>query len=87
LNVNKDNVLVSGGDNGTMHFWDWKSGHNFQKLTSQVQPGSLSSEAGIFAAAFDQSGLRLITGECDKTIKIWGEDEDATPETHPISVV
>ena len=28
--------------------------------------------------------MRLITTECDKTIKIWKEDEDATPETHPI---
>jgi pleiotropic regulator 1 len=27
---------------------------------------------------------RLITAECDKTIKIWKEDENATPETHPI---
>lgn len=87
LAVNKDNVLVSGGDNGSMYFWDWNSGYNFQQIQSKVQPGSLSSEAGIFAAAFDQSSLRLITGECDKTIKIWKEDEDATPETHPISVV
>jgi len=28
--------------------------------------------------------MRLITAECDKTIKIWKEDEDATSETHPI---
>jgi pleiotropic regulator 1 len=27
---------------------------------------------------------RLITGECDKTIKIYKEDEEATEETHPI---
>jgi pleiotropic regulator 1 len=26
----------------------------------------------------------MITAECDKTIKIWKEDETATPETHPI---
>ena len=26
----------------------------------------------------------MITAECDKTIKIYKEDEDATPETHPI---
>lgn len=56
-------MLVSGGDNGSLYFWDWKSGHNFQQIASQVQPGSLSSEAGIFASAFDQSSLRLITGE------------------------
>ena len=28
--------------------------------------------------------FRFITGECDKTIKIYKEDETATPETHPI---
>jgi pleiotropic regulator 1 len=27
--VNRDNVLVSGGDNGTLYFFDWASGHNF----------------------------------------------------------
>jgi len=92
------------------------------KLTcGRVQPGSLDSEAGIFAATFDQTGSRLITGEADKTIKasilkhspnaltthphshehlhphprfntsslpercqVWKEDEDATPETHPV---
>jgi pleiotropic regulator 1 len=49
-----------------------------------VQPGSLDSEAGIFCSTFDRSGSRLITGEADKTIKIWCEDETATAETHPI---
>ena len=60
-----------------MGFWDWKSGHQFQRLDSLVQPGSLDSEAGIFCAEFDKTGLRLITGEADKTIKIWKEDDVA----------
>ncbi|KOB51891.1 Uncharacterized protein OBRU01_26299, partial [Operophtera brumata] len=30
--VNPEGVLVSGGDNGTMHLWDWRTGHNFQRL-------------------------------------------------------
>ena len=29
---------------------------------------------------------RLITCEADKTIKVWKEDPDATPETHPIDM-
>lgn len=29
---------------------------------------------------------RLITAEADKTIKVWKEDPDATPETHPIDM-
>ncbi|KAJ7539472.1 hypothetical protein O6H91_11G094800 [Diphasiastrum complanatum] len=84
MTINEDNVLVSGGDNGSLWFWDWKSGHNFQQVQTIVQPGSLDSEAGIYASAFDMTGSRLITCEADKTIKMWKEDDKATPETHPI---
>ena len=85
LAMNGDNVMVSGGDNGTMYFWDWKTGYNFQRMQAPVQPGSLDSEAGIFAMTFDQSGSRLITCEADKTIKIYKEDDSATEETHPVN--
>ncbi|KAJ3566421.1 hypothetical protein NPX13_g7137 [Xylaria arbuscula] len=83
LAVNED-VLFSGGDNGSMSFWDWKSGHRFQSLDSIAQPGSLDAEAGIMSSTFDRTGLRLIVGEADKTIKVWKPDETATPETHPL---
>jgi pleiotropic regulator 1 len=94
--VNKDNVLVSSADNGknntifktmslgSMFFWDYKTGYNFQQFQGVPQPGSIAAENGIFCCAFDQSQMRLITGECDKTIKMYKEDEEATPETHPI---
>ncbi|XP_070553622.1 pleiotropic regulator 1-like [Ptychodera flava] len=85
LAVNSDSVMVSGGDNGSMFFWDWKTGYNFQRIQTMTQPGSLDSEAGIFACAFDQSSSRLITAEADKTVKIYKEDENATEETHPIN--
>ncbi|XP_018328166.1 pleiotropic regulator 1 [Agrilus planipennis] len=85
LAVNPEGVLVSGGDNGTLFFWDWRTGYNFQRLQAPVQPGSMDSEAGIFSMIFDQSGSRLITTEADKTIKIYKEDETATEETHPIN--
>eukprot|EP00735_Rhodelphis_limneticus_P012086 TRINITY_DN5269_c0_g1::TRINITY_DN5269_c0_g1_i1::g.23426::m.23426 TRINITY_DN5269_c0_g1::TRINITY_DN5269_c0_g1_i1::g.23426 ORF type:complete len:483 (+),score=78.86,sp/Q9WUC8/PLRG1_RAT/52.08/3e-176,WD40/PF00400.27/4.6e-10,WD40/PF00400.27/1.1e-07,WD40/PF00400.27/1.2e-08,WD40/PF00400.27/1e-07,WD40/PF00400.27/0.0016,WD40/PF00400.27/2.5e-05,WD40/PF00400.27/0.054,Nucleoporin_N/PF08801.6/18,Nucleoporin_N/PF08801.6/0.49,Nucleoporin_N/PF08801.6/8.6,Nup160/PF11715.3/47,Nup160/PF11715.3/0.35,Nup160/PF11715.3 len=84
LAVNEQNVLVSGGDNGSLHFWDYKTGYNFQQEATIAQPGSLESEAGIFSMTFDKTGSRLITTEADKSIKIWKEDPDATPETHPI---
>uniref|UniRef100_A0A0C9RGT4 TSA: Wollemia nobilis Ref_Wollemi_Transcript_25597_1948 transcribed RNA sequence n=1 Tax=Wollemia nobilis TaxID=56998 RepID=A0A0C9RGT4_9CONI len=83
--INEDNVLVSAGDNGSLWFWDWKSGHNFQQAQTIVQPGSLDSEAGIYALSYDITGSRLITCEADKTIKMWKEDDTATPETHPIN--
>ncbi|CAK7228589.1 pre-mRNA-splicing factor prp46 [Sporothrix eucalyptigena] len=84
LSVNADNVLFSGADNGSMSFWDWKTGYRFQSLDTIAQPGSLDAESGIMTSTFDRSGLRLICGEADKTIKIWKQDEQATPETHPI---
>ena len=84
MSVNEDNVLFSGGDNGSMSFWDWKSGHRFQAMDAIAQPGSLDAEAGVLTSLFDRTGLRLITGEADKTIKVWKQDETATPETHPL---
>jgi pleiotropic regulator 1 len=82
--VNEEGVLAAGGDNGSLCFWDWKSGRSFQQAQTIVQPGSLNSEAGICALSYDQSGSRLITCEADKTIKMWKQDENATPETHPL---
>lgn len=80
LALNDDNVLVSGSDDGVLKFYDWTSGKCFQTLSSPVQPGSLTSEAAIFDIKFDRSSLRMMTAECDKTIKIWKEDEDARPD-------
>ncbi|GMH35070.1 hypothetical protein BSKO_02938 [Bryopsis sp. KO-2023] len=85
LAVNEDGVVASGGDSGSLWFWDWRSGNCFQQENVTVQPGSLDSEAGVFAMAFDQTGSRLVTCEADKTIKMWKEDPDATPETHPVN--
>ncbi|KAL1883864.1 hypothetical protein VTK73DRAFT_7652 [Phialemonium thermophilum] len=84
LAVNHENVLFSGGDNGSMSFWDWKSGHRFQAMDTIAQPGSLDAESGIMCSTFDLSGTRLICGEADKTIKVWKPDPEATPETHPL---
>jgi pleiotropic regulator 1 len=83
--VNSEGVLVSGGDNGSMHFWDWRTGYNFQRIQASVQPGSMDSEAGIFSMIFDQSGSRLITTEADKTIKIYREDDEATEASYPVN--
>ncbi|KFK40175.1 hypothetical protein AALP_AA3G340000 [Arabis alpina] len=83
--VNEDGVMATGGDRGGLWLWDWKSGHSFQQIETIVQPGSLESEAGIYAACYDKTGSRLVTCEADKTIKMWKEDENATPETHPLN--
>jgi pleiotropic regulator 1 len=77
LSVNADGVLFSGGDNGSMKFWDWKSAYNYQSMDMIIQPGSLDAEAGIFCSTFDKTGLRLITGNADKSIHIYGQDDEA----------
>ena len=46
-------------------------------MQAAVQPGSIDSEAGIFAMGFDLSNSRLVTAEADKTIKIYKEDDTA----------
>ena len=84
LALNSDGVLVSGADNGTLHMWDWRTGYNFQRTKAAVQPGSLDSESGVFAMAFDKSESRLVTCEADKTIKIYKEDDEATEDSHPV---
>lgn len=86
--VNPDGVFVSGGthsstprtdsvftaDNGSLAFFDYKTGYKFQEMETVPQPGSLDSESGIFAMAYDRSWSRLITAEADKTIKVYKED-------------
>jgi pleiotropic regulator 1 len=86
LALNDDGVLVGGGDDGTLQMWDYGTGYAFHSAHSKPQPGSLDAEAGIYAALFDVTGSRLITAEADKTIKIWKEDPEASPETHPIDM-
>ncbi|KAI0795851.1 WD40 repeat-like protein [Abortiporus biennis] len=73
LSVNAEGVLFSGGDNGTLTFWDYDTGTAFQNLDDIPQPGSLEAEAGVFCSTYDMTGTRLITGGADKTIKIYAE--------------
>lgn len=62
--------LVLSGDNGTITWWDYKTGLPFQHMEDVPQPGSLDAEAGVFCSTFDQTATRLITGGADKTIKV-----------------
>ncbi|KAJ8594192.1 WD40 repeat-like protein [Rhizopogon salebrosus TDB-379] len=73
LSVNAEGVFFSGGDNGTLTFWDYNTGTPFQNLDDVPQPGSLEAEAGVFCSTFDITGTRLITGGADKTIKVYAE--------------
>ncbi|SPO32118.1 related to PRP46 - member of the spliceosome [Ustilago trichophora] len=73
LSANADGVLFSGGDDGSLKFFDYATGTPFQVAEDVPQPGSLDAEAGVFCSTFDQTGTRLITGGADKTIKIYKE--------------
>jgi pleiotropic regulator 1 len=73
LAVNSEGVFFSGGDNGTLTFWDYATGVPFQNMEDVPQPGSLEAEAGVFCSTFDMTGTRLITGGADKTIKVYAE--------------
>lgn len=76
LSVNTEGVFFSGGDNGTLTFWDYDTGTPFQNMDDIPQPGSLEAEAGVFCSTFDHTGTRLITGGADKTIKIYAEQTE-----------
>ncbi|TNY24304.1 WD40-repeat-containing domain protein [Rhodotorula diobovata] len=73
VSVNHDGVFFSGGDNGSMTWWDYKTGLPFQTGQDLPQPGSLDAESGVFCSTFDQTGTRLIVGGADKTVKIYSE--------------
>ncbi|CDO95837.1 unnamed protein product [Kluyveromyces dobzhanskii CBS 2104] len=81
--INDDDVLFAGGDDGTLSFYDYKTGHKFQSLSTTETAGSLESERSILCSTFDMTGTRLITGEGDKSIKIWKQNADATEEEYP----
>ncbi|KAJ7764733.1 WD40 repeat-like protein [Mycena metata] len=70
LTVNAEGVFFSGADNGSLAFWDYKTGTSFQTMEDIPQPGSLEAKAGVFCSTFDMTGTPLITGGADKTIKL-----------------
>ncbi|ETO12292.1 guanine nucleotide-binding protein [Reticulomyxa filosa] len=84
LAVNRSNVLASVHQTGHIKFWDWRTGYLFHSDCPPPQPGSLDSESGIAACAFDITGSRLIACGVDKTLKFYKEDITQTPETFPI---
>lgn len=72
-NNESDGILFAGCDDGKFAFWDWESGKMFQNDIQTPVPGSLDSESGILCSTFDQSGDRLITGNIDKSIRVWNK--------------
>ncbi|OBA20743.1 WD40 repeat-like protein [Metschnikowia bicuspidata var. bicuspidata NRRL YB-4993] len=65
--------LFAGYHDGRMQFFDYASGRVLQDGRTTPSPGTASPV--IYTSAFDMLGSRLITGENDKSIKIWGCDQ------------
>lgn len=73
LSINPaNNTLFSGYDDGKMEFYDSVSGQLLQ--SEYTKPVTGSTESALYASTFDMLGLRLITCEGDKSIKVWGEE-------------
>ena len=66
-------------------------GLRYWALLSEYRDGGAAGELDavneIFAAEFDGTGTRLVTGEADNTIKIWKQDKKASELTHPIDML
>lgn len=68
--VNADNQLFAGYDDGKMELYDYVSGNLIHTHHTKPTPGS--SESSIYASCYDMLGLRLLTAESDKSVKVWG---------------
>ena len=76
LAVNSTGCLFAGAEDGQMLFTDYDSGALVQRRKTKPLPGTPDGASGILCAAFDpQSGTRLVTGETDKSVKIWKPKE------------
>ncbi|NXK66740.1 PLRG1 regulator, partial [Sylvietta virens] len=73
LAVSSEGILASGAADGSLHFWDWRTGYNFHRIVPDAKQDSSDKDSAIFACVFDQSGRRLLTAGADKTIKVYKE--------------
>ena len=70
VQVNRDGVLASGGDNGSMYLWDWKTGYKFQALQTQAIAAAAAAVWSCHAAPLiAERGVRVCVrgrvGACD----------------------
>lgn len=67
--------LFVGGEAGFMRFYNWATHSLVQQRRTKAFPKGAQSDIGIQCCAFDNSGTILITGETDKTVKMWKQSE------------
>lgn len=72
MSINRtNNHLFTGYDNGNYEIYDYITGNLLE--TSKTIPSAGTSDSSIYCSKYDMLGLRLLTGESDHCIKIWGE--------------
>lgn len=76
IDINGNDLLASGSDLGRIRIYDWESGDMVQEIKTINQPGSLEAENSIYDVKFDLSATRLISCECDKSVKVWEQESD-----------
>jgi WD40 repeat protein len=69
-------TIATGGMDGKIIFWDWKSGNPMPRFTLDAHPTSISS------LAFSRDGVHLATGDDNGRLRIWRVGFDLSPEPH-----
>ncbi|KAG8348764.1 WD domain [Trypanosoma vivax] len=71
--ISPRNVLAVGSQEGKLALYDGPQSRlpPYQFTKTRSVPGTLPGEGGINCIAFDVSGSRMITGESDKSVKVW----------------
>lgn len=67
--------LFVGGEAGYMRFYNWATHSLVQQRRTKPFPKGNTEDVGVQCCAFDNSGTWLITGETDKTVKMWKQKE------------
>ncbi|KAL0209575.1 hypothetical protein RCL1_008413 [Eukaryota sp. TZLM3-RCL] len=76
LIVNHDDVIVGSTRKGELFFWDYQTGHNYQKIDVDF-PGCDTSQKSISDIQFDYSQTRILAACDDGSIKMFKVVEDA----------
>ena len=76
--------MVSGADNGTMYFWDWKTGYNFQRFQVHIS-SEMWKEASCLVFKLKEVHLLFLLGSSAAWISRLG-GRDLPDEVRPVGL-